>query len=470
MIKNIKLSLIAVLLLFLGVSCSDYLDVKPMGRTIPKTAEEFDALIQRMLNSVDYGNSSLISPNSRLLSYECFADNLDMNVEAKSSDGSSIPNSLSTVYVGSELKSNTSKYTNFYEIIRDCNIIIENLRDDETRFTKNVLGTAYTIRAVAYLQLVKDFCDPVDKSQMDNQLGVPLVYSFDMEERPLRSSLSASIVRIEEDLNKALSFQVNDEIYRFTADVTRAYLAKLYFWSENWTQAITYSQYLLDKYPILRDTEYKTMMLSNIAQSGNMLIKSQIFSSSESSLIDETTMKNIKSKPLSKEFVELFTEKEKDIRFPLFVSSKRESIKKLLSCIRTDEMCLILAESYAHLNNEDKALYYLNHIREHRISDYNPYTLTSLPAVNNNNLIKEDAEGKPLTSLMQAILNERRKELYLEGDRWYELKRNGRPEFWRLFNNRTQKVTTQKFMYTFPIPIGDITIVDGLIQNPGYAI
>lgn len=32
---------------------------------------------------------------------------------------------------------------------------------------------------------------------------------------------------------------------------------------------------------------------------------------------------------------------------------------------------------------------------------------------------------------MAAILNERRKELYMEnGDRWYELKRNGRPEFW----------------------------------------
>ena len=71
---------------------------------------------------------------------------------------------------------------------------------------------------------------------------------------------------------------------------------------------------------------------------------------------------------------------------------------------------------------------------------------------------------------MGAILNERRKELYLEGDRWYELKRNGRPEFWRLFNNRTQRITTQKFMYTFPLPISDITIIDGLIQNQGYTI
>jgi hypothetical protein len=68
--------------------------------------------------------------------------------------------------------------------------------------------------------------------------------------------------------------------------------------------------------------------------------------------------------------------------------------------------------------------------------------------------------------LMQAILNERRKELYGEGDRFWELKRNGSPSFWVAANGR--RYTTQAFMYTFPIPKVDVQIINGLIQNPGY--
>ena len=55
---------------------------------------------------------------------------------------------------------------------------------------------------------------------------------------------------------------------------------------------------------------------------------------------------------------------------------------------------------------------------------------------------------------------------YLEGDRWYELKRNGRPERW--CGHSGVKYVTAKFLYTFPIPKEDIALNSGLIQNPGY--
>ena len=92
--------------------------------------------------------------------------------------------------------------------------------------------------------------------------------------------------------------------------------------------------------------------------------------------------------------------------------------------------------------------------------------MQTLPAVTSDEYIKVDVYGNELTPLLNAILNERRKEFYMEGDRWYELKRNGRPEFWAAKQGR--KYTTFKFMYTFPLPIGDVELVDGLIQNPGY--
>ena len=48
--KNIiSIGLIALLC----ISCNNYLDIKPYGRTIPKTAEEFSALLHRHLYNID---------------------------------------------------------------------------------------------------------------------------------------------------------------------------------------------------------------------------------------------------------------------------------------------------------------------------------------------------------------------------------------------------------------------------------
>ena len=41
--------------LLLLCSCTKYLDIKPFGQTIPKTAEEFSALLQAHLENIDHG-------------------------------------------------------------------------------------------------------------------------------------------------------------------------------------------------------------------------------------------------------------------------------------------------------------------------------------------------------------------------------------------------------------------------------
>ena len=112
------------------------------------------------------------------------------------------------------------------------------------------------------------------------------------------------------------------------------------------------------------------------------------------------------------------------------------------------------------------ALQLLNDLRKHRIKDCADYTMATLPAVDAADIIKVDAEGKALTPLIYAILSERRKELFLEGDRFTELKRNGRPEMWIM--SKGLKDTTYKFMYTFAIPASDIQLNPALRQNPGY--
>jgi len=129
-------------------------------------------------------------------------------------------------------------------------------------------------------------------------------------------------------------------------------------------------------------------------------------------------------------------------------------------------MQLIIMESLYHSEDNQGALAALNAFRKMRIEGVEDYTMETLPAVNTEEYITVDVNGEPLTPLLNAILNERRKELFMEGDRWYELKRNGRPEFWVAKDG--WKYTTKSYMYTFPLPVQDIELVDGLIQNPGY--
>ncbi len=451
-------------------SCTKYLDIKPYGQTIPQTAEEFSALLHNHLNEIDYGEETILGNISSVCDFECYTDNLDANLQSYP-QGNSLPR-----YIGSHLNDMQNLYSRLYAVIRDCNIIIENLEERDTELGRNVLGTAYALRGVCYYNLLRNFCEPAVNN--GNGLGVPLVTEFDMEARPLRSTIAQTVSRAESDMLTAISYNISDEMYRFNTDVMQGYLARLYFWTGDWTKAAEYARLVLSKYPLLSGTAYTEMMGNEMnAKSGNILIKSCIISDSSTRTEYNASKSTTSSRPVSKSFVELFEEDgANDIRYSLFFSSKRVFTKSVFACMRSAEMQLILAESLYHDNDTEGALSALNEFRRNRITGVTDYTMQTLPEVpaattasphvNTDNLVQEDALGNPLTPLMYAILCERRKEFFMEGDRWYELKRNGRPEFWVAYQGR--KYTTMEYMYTFPLPVEDIELVDGLVQNPGY--
>ena len=211
---------------------------------------------------------------------------------------------------------------------------------------------------------------------------------------------------------------------------------------------------------------YKAMIGEQMAKSGNMIFKAQIYAGSSESTALTNSKNYLKNRPCSRLFYDLFAEKEKDVRFTLSIDAKRLPAKNLLSCLRSAELQLILAESYYHSEEPEKALAALNELRRKRIADVSDYTMQTLPPVDHDDLIQVDAKGNALTPLLYTIHCERRKELFLEGDNWYELKRNGCPEFW--VAKQGLKYTTYSWMYTFPLYAPDIQLVEGLEQNPGY--
>ncbi|MFD2554559.1 RagB/SusD family nutrient uptake outer membrane protein [Sphingobacterium tabacisoli] len=452
-----KILFIAFIALGLG-SCTKYLDVKTYGKAVPKTSEEFSALLHTHLNNIDFGVSSPLLDNATdLVNMEVITDNFSVALTTPA--GTVLPK-----YIGSLINNKQSRYERLYSVIRDANIIINNMLSVSTLDERNVMGTAYAMRAIAYYQLLREYCEPYTS---DNQLGVPLVSDFDMEERPIRSTYGQTIALISSDFDKALSFKVSDEIFRYTEDVTKAYQARFYFWIKDWENAARISSDIVKKYPLLNGQAYSDMIQSKNAKVGNVLLKSYLFSGN-TDVEFSSNQGIIQARPLSKDFVDLFVEKDRDIRYRLSFNPLRLNQKMLNGKVRSAEFQLIIAESYAHLGKSDLALAEINLFRSKRISKYVNLTTNDLPAVSPLSLILTDAEGKELTPLLQLILNERRKELYAEGDRFFELKRNGRPVFWAADNGL--KYTTEKYMYTFPLPRIDIEVVQGLIQNDGYKL
>lgn len=437
-------------------SCDNYLEVKTYGKAIPKTSEEFSSILHRHLNSIDNGEDHvLLESSSDLVTMESITDNF--NATLTLSGGSTLQ-----MYIGGSLNNKQARYQRLYELIRDANIIISNLPSQQSAEEKTVMGTAYAMRAIAYYHLLRDFCEPFED---DGQLGVPIVVDFDMEERPVRASYGAVKALIESDFEKALTYQLSDEIYRYTHDVVKAYYTKYFFWTKQWDKVITLSEELVQDYPLVRGAEYLSMIQSTNNKVGNVLIRSYLYSFT-TAISFANSQSIIKQRPLSKEFVESFQDEYNDFRFVLTTNNKRINQKLLVGKVRSAEFVLMLAEANAQLNNSEAALRWINHLRENRLIHFTPYTLASLPKETTSGIIQVDANGKALSPLMATILNERRKELHAEGDRFYELKRNGRPEFW--VSNNGLKYTTKKFMYTFPLPRTDIELTPGLIQNEGY--
>ena len=65
-------------LMILLASCNNYLDVKPKGKIIPKTAEDFSTIIHYWLDQIEKGRDDVIIPNPEVMTtLEMFADDLN---------------------------------------------------------------------------------------------------------------------------------------------------------------------------------------------------------------------------------------------------------------------------------------------------------------------------------------------------------------------------------------------------------
>lgn len=446
---KLSIGLLAACLLTLG--CTKYLTVAPQGVVVPSTDEDFAAIVHTLVNDVEGGGDPYLLGNMEtLVTREGCADDLDANLLI----GTNLP-----AYAGEEINRRMIAWRELFRIVRDCNIVIEGLSGRTSGTARGALSAAYAMKGIAYYALLREFCGPWEEGGP----GLPLVERFSIADRPLRASLPETREFIDRQFQNALEAGP-DELYFFTEEVIRFYQVRLAFWCQDW-EAVVHLTGDMDLTPCARE-EFAAMLTSTVP-GGELIARSHINDASELGWYFGYLKTYLESRPAATAFVRLFgDEPARDIRFTACLDGKRFSTKPAECRLRRSELLLMRAESLCHTGHPDDALRLLNELRSRRIEGAVPLTSATLPPVREGDRITRDALGKAITPLLQAIFDERRKELFLEGDRWFELKRNGRPSWWIIAGGL--KYTTEPYLYTSPLYIGDIDLFPALGQNPGY--
>ena len=459
--KSMFKSAAALALAMSAAGCKGYLSVQPQGEVIPETDEEFTAIIHNHLRDIEGGGDEYVIGNMDAIKHlEGCADNLDANLRTSAN---------LTFFAGEEIDSRQRVYEESWEVVRDCNIVIENMKDRTSDIARGALSAAYSMKGIVYYNLLREFCQPWSDSKAGELPGIPIVDRFNINDKPARGTIRQTYDYTKAQFEAALALNPTDPKYIFTEWIIKAYEAKLEFWCQNWDSVISLCEDIITHSGISLTpiSEYADMINAQYDAKGEVLVRSHINNSSELDWYFSYTKSYLASRPASAGLIRLFGDKpEDDVRYAASFNSKRMNVKTPECKVRLSEIVLMLSEAYYHKGDNASAIKWLNELRRNRIKNVSDLTMATLPEVRDGERIIVDCQGKAVTSLLQAIFDERRKELYMEGDRWYELKRNGCPEWWVISNGL--KYTTKEYLYTSPISKSDVDLNPSLEQNPGY--
>ena len=151
-----------------------------------------------------------------------------------------------------------SVYAGLYSVISNCNFYLENIErvmtaqmsDDNIGALEQYTGEVYTIRALAYSELLKNFCKAYDPATAQSELGVVLRKGYAEEELPRRASLYDSYAFVIEDLMAAEELLDVDNDSFSSAFITQAVAyalhARVALNMQDWDSAIKYSSKVID--------------------------------------------------------------------------------------------------------------------------------------------------------------------------------------------------------------------------------
>lgn len=379
-----------------------------------------------------------------------------------------------------------------YALISDANIVLRDIDKfttsaNQTRANR-LKGQALAIRAHAHFDLFRFFATSYDRNST-TALAVPYVTEFNVSPtvRPARISNKEFYDKVIADLSGAVTLLTNVDVTINPSAIKRplidlagakAIQARVYLYAGMWAEAIQAATDVIALRPLAPQANFLGMY--NETDAGEIIWNAQFdagqggpggavyFSqnnrsayapAAEIATMDGTSgllqdndirydayFRTISGPNGARLVVSKFRGKaaltDGNANFPVF---------------RTGEMYLIRAEARARISpaQETQAMADLNALRTARITGYVPENLTG-------------------AALLTAIANERRRELFAEGHRFFDLKRTTKsivraggcgdpaisPAVCTLLSTARE--------WALPIPFSERTVNENIQQNPGY--
>jgi starch-binding outer membrane protein, SusD/RagB family len=366
-----------------------------------------------------------------------------------------------------------------YKIARNSSFVIEEVekyRKENSSKADLIKGQAYTMRALAHFIMVNIFAQSYNFSPDGSHPGIPYIASSDYREAVSRQTVAQVYDGLINDLKNAIQLLPPGitDTRLMNLPAAKALLARAYLFKQDYQSAKNLACEVGSQYPLLTiANDYPIGIFKQLpvtkSESLFQLGPSEGPASGTTGSYSTTfaaffySQNNVKA---TADIGRILKESSQDIRnswvskvgsdynitkYPSGVlpGFSSPSLSYFETLIRSSEMFLTAAESYANLNNEDSARFYLNAIRLRANPSANALTTTG-PA------------------LLDSIYKERRKELAFEGLRMFDLQR------WKQGVVRTDPgfPAAQNLPYPndkaiAPIPVQDVNM-SGLKQNPGY--
>jgi hypothetical protein len=458
---TIGLVLIFSVLLFPG--CKKWLD-KPQNNeiTVPVNISDLQALLDDKENLNEHSTPSML---------EASADDYFL-LPAEYNLMSAVHSRIAPYNWDTDPFDTENDWKRCYYAVYVANLCLQQIdKVKKTDFNasawNNVKGSAYFLRAYFFLELAWNYSKAYDEATSNNDLGIALRLTSDINEKSVRASVEQTYQQIILDAKAAADFLPDQSIHSLRPSKIAAYglLARTFLSMRQYENAYKYSDLALGIYNKLMNYNIDPDVIGDFNSSAppfRKYNKEIVFFTMMNTIhpsylpsyarIDTTLYNSYDSTDLRKRA--FFNVNDKYFSFK---GSYTISQQDQFTGIATDELWLIRAECLARIGGANKkgdkeaALFNLNQLRMNRYK-------TGVAPITTN-----DAK-----QALDTILAERRKELLMRGLRWADLKRFNKEganyTLKRIINGQVLTLPPNDNRYAQPLP-NEIILLTGMPQN-----
>ncbi|MEO6638299.1 MAG: RagB/SusD family nutrient uptake outer membrane protein [Ginsengibacter sp.] len=408
-------------LTFLFASCKkDFLDLKPFDKV---SSDAAISNVSDMQAAVSGTYAELESANLYGRGVPLFGDLVADNVIISTKNSNRYLDFFQINYTVNNANALGIWQDAYTTILRANNVINSSLSG--TLEIDQLRGEAEAIRALMYFELVKFFAKPYTSDPAAP--GVPLVLTYDPTLKPTRNTVTEVYTQIEKDLTDAAALMTQDKSSGFfTKYAANGLLARMYLYKGEWTKALTAAEDVIynSGYQLLQLNEVQPYWANNTDRNDKLESLFDVVFDANSTISNSSLAyfydQNGYGDALASESIyNLYG--NTDVRKDLIIvgSPIRGATAKVVNkypnagspdkdetpVLRMSEIYFIASEAAYHLNDNARALLYLNAVATERDPSFAGYTSTGAATLDN-------------------ILLERRKELAFEGHRYWDLVRN----------------------------------------------